>query len=250
METIMTEMPTDPPIGRNYRLSAEIHEGCLKEKDGSVDLCCGYVNSLAKAGRLRETLDVFSYRYRLQGGNDGGFMTQEKIRHLATALLDTIIANTTGPSLSPARGFACRICDGILVQPVTTACGHTFCRRCVARDASTSCRQCGQKIVSGAMLVTNVLMKGLSEKWWADEVRAARLREEGDELFQRNEADQAMAKYGEALQIGECSDRLSFVPFVGTARCGNSRILRIAMTLYVAVQIGYCTVCCKNPFSV
>jgi hypothetical protein len=61
------------------------------------------------------------------------------------------------------------------------------------------------------MLETNVLMKGLSEKWWPDEVRAARLREEGNELFQRNEVDDAMAKYGEALQIGECTDHLSIL---------------------------------------
>jgi hypothetical protein len=74
------------------------------------------------------------------------------------------------------------------------------------RDTSGSCRQCGQKIVSGSILETNVLMKGLSEKWWPDEIRAATLREQGSELFQRNEVDAALEKYGEALQIGECTD--------------------------------------------
>lgn len=208
----MAEMAKDSFISRNYRLAAELHEECLKEKDTSVELYCGYGNSLAKCGRLREALDVFSHCCRLQSGNDGGFVTQEKLRHLATALLDAIVTNSAGPSSSPARAFACRICEGILLQPVTTACGHTFCRRCLARDAARSCRQCGQKIANGGMLETNVLMKGLSEKWWPDEVRAARLREEGNELFQRNEVDEAMAKYGEALQIGECSDHLS--PFL------------------------------------
>jgi hypothetical protein len=59
------------------------------------------------------------------------------------------------------------------------------------------------------MLQTNVLMKGLSEKWWREEISAARLREQGNELCRRNEIDAALAKYGEALQIGECSDHLS-----------------------------------------
>lgn len=212
---IMAEMGRDAFMSRNYRLATEIHEGCLKEKDTSVELNFGFGNSLTRCGRLREALDVFSHCSRLQSGNDGGFVTQEKLRHVATALLDAIIANTAGPSSSPARGFECRICEGILLQPVTTSCGHTFCRRCLARDASRSCRQCGQKIASGGILETNVLMKGLSEKWWPEEVRAARLREEGNELFQRNEVDAAMAKYGEALQIGECSDHLSFLCPIG-----------------------------------
>lgn len=207
----MAEIGRDAIISRNFGFAAEIHEGCLKQRDTSVKVYFGCGNSLARCGRLREVLDVFSHCSRLQSGNDGGFVTQEKLRHLVTALLDAIVANTTGPSSSPAGGFECRICEGILQQPVTTACGHTFCRRCLARDASRSCRQCGQKIASGGILETNVLMKGLSEKWWPQEIRAARLREEGNELFQRNEVDAAMAKYGEALQIGEYTDHLSLL---------------------------------------
>lgn len=182
----MAEMSTDAFAGRNYKLAMDVYEACLKESATSVELCFGYGNSLPRAGDT----------------------PQDKFRRLASVLIDSIIANTVGPSSSPASGFACRICEGILLQPVTIACGHTFCRRCLTRDISRSCRQCGQKIASGCVLETNVLMKGLSEKWWPEEVRAARLREQGNELFQRNETDAALAKYGEALQIGECSDHL------------------------------------------
>ena len=184
----MAEMSTDGLVGRNCRLAAEMYERCLKDSANNVELCFGYGNSPPRVG------DV---------------VPQEKYRHLASVLIDAVVANTVGPSSSPTRGFACRICEGIFLQPVTIACGHTFCRGCLARDISRSCRQCGQKIVSGCMLQTNVLMKGLSEKWWPEEVRAARLREQGNELAQRNKIDAAMAKYGEALQIGECSDHVS-----------------------------------------
>lgn len=176
----MAEMSTDAFVGRNYRLATEMYERCLKDSATNVEVYFGYGNSPPRVG------DV---------------VPQEKYRHLASVLIDAIIANTVGPSSSPARGFACPICEGILLQPVTIACGHTFCRRCLARDISRSCRQCGQKIASGCILQTNVLMKGLSEKWWPEEIRAARLREQGNELYQRNEIDAALAKYGEALQI-------------------------------------------------
>lgn len=206
----MADMTRDASSA-NYRLAGETCEKRLNERSSSVDLVFGYRNSLARCGRLREVSDILSHCCRLQSGNSGGVVSQEKLRHLATSLVDAILANTEGPSSSPARGFACRICEGILLQPVTTPCGHTFCRRCLARDTSRNCRQCGQKIASGTMLQTNVLMKRLSEKWWPEEVRAARLREQGNELFERNEVDAALAKYGEALQIGECSDHLSLL---------------------------------------
>jgi hypothetical protein len=77
------------------------------------------------------------------------------------------------------------------------------------------------------LLQTNVLMKGLSEKWWPEEVRAARLREQGNELFRRNEVDAALAKYGEALQIGECTDHLSLLCCAGSSdptRAGNFEV--------------------------
>ena len=160
----------------------------FKDNANNVELCFGYGNSPPRVG------DV---------------LPQEKYRHLTSVLIDAIVANTVGPSSSPTREFACRICEGILLQPVTIACGHTFCRGCLARDTSRSCRQCGPKIASACMLQTNVLMKGLSEKWWPEDVRAARLREQGNELFQRNKIYAVLAKYGEALQIGECSDHVS-----------------------------------------
>jgi hypothetical protein len=70
-------------------------------------------------------------------------------------------------------------------------------------------------------------MKGLAEKWWPEEVRAASLREQGNELFQRNEVDAALAKYGEALQIGECTYHLSLLCCVGLpdpTRAGNLKV--------------------------
>lgn len=38
----------------------------------------------------------------------------------------------------------CQVCYGLMLDPLTTSCGHTFCRKCVARvlDHSTTCPIC------------------------------------------------------------------------------------------------------------
>jgi Lon protease-like protein len=42
----------------------------------------------------------------------------------------------------------CQVCYAVMVDPITTSCGHTFCRRCVARvlDHSDLCPICRRKL--------------------------------------------------------------------------------------------------------
>ena len=44
--------------------------------------------------------------------------------------------------------FDCQICYGLYLEPLTTACGHTFCRRCIARvlDHSDLCPICRRQL--------------------------------------------------------------------------------------------------------
>ncbi|PSN42905.1 hypothetical protein C0J52_18177 [Blattella germanica] len=200
----MAELAKDAFMSRNYILAAEMYERCLKERGCSFDLYFGYGSSLAKCGKLKEAMDVFSHCCRLQSCS-GSVVSQDKLKHLVTALIDAVVANSSGPENTPSKCFSCPICEGILLQPVTTVCGHTFCRKCLSKESSRSCKLCGQKFASGKVLETNVLMKGLTEKWWPEEIRAARIREQGIELLQRNEVDAALVKFGEAALIGECT---------------------------------------------
>ena len=39
--------------------------------------------------------------------------------------------------------FSCFICHGILFEPVTIPCGHSFCRKCISKDTSNTCKSCG-----------------------------------------------------------------------------------------------------------
>ena len=49
---------------------------------------------------------------------------------------------------SAHRELECRVCYNIMFDPVTTPCGHTFCRKCLARvlDHSVDCPMCRQAL--------------------------------------------------------------------------------------------------------
>ncbi|XP_063228618.1 LON peptidase N-terminal domain and RING finger protein 3 [Bacillus rossius redtenbacheri] len=176
--------------GRDYRLAAEMYERCARERGGwTAELAQGYANSLARCGRLKEALDVWAHCGRPPPGPD-------RLRHLAAALAEAVTASPPPPP-PPPQQLACPGCDGVLLVPVTAPCGHTYCRRCAPRGP---CRVCGHK-AGAAALETNILVQDLVEKWWPDQLAAARLRNEGNELFQKNLLEQALAKYDEAAQF-------------------------------------------------
>jgi hypothetical protein len=39
--------------------------------------------------------------------------------------------------------WSCSACAGVLVEPVSLGCGHSACRKCLAKDLSQVCRKCG-----------------------------------------------------------------------------------------------------------
>ncbi len=63
--------------------------------------------------------------------------TGDSYEHLDTAML-TYLKEATKSELD------CHVCYGLILDPLTTTCGHTFCRKCVARvlDHSTMCPIC------------------------------------------------------------------------------------------------------------
>lgn len=84
--------------------------------------------TMADIGELRHTSEV-SYQTLSSTG--------DCYESLDTALLDYITEVIKGE-------MDCQVCYGLMLDPVTTTCGHTFCRKCVARvlDHSTLCPIC------------------------------------------------------------------------------------------------------------
>lgn len=190
----MSEMSKDNFIHRSYIHSGDIFE--RKIKTSNLNLYSSYTDTLSKCVKAHEALDLYDHWCV------GGDASYEKLKHVTYGLVESVMV-AFGPhsQKSSSGAFVCGICENILRHPTTIQCGHTFCRKCLVKDSSRTCRKCGQKINSS--LETNVLVKRLVEKFWPAEVVSAEIREEGDDHLQRNELDEAVVKYNEALGIGK-----------------------------------------------
>ncbi|PBC30475.1 LON peptidase N-terminal domain and RING finger protein [Apis cerana cerana] len=214
----MTELAKEAFASRNYRLAVEMYERSLKQQAPSFEVLVGYGDSLAKCGRIRESIGVYSKCLAV------GSVAPERLKHLANALLDELSGAAT-TTINFRRkietSFACPLCEGTLCQPVTSNCGHTYCKNCV--EPGKSCRVCGQKIVT--VSETNVLVQRLVEKWWPREAEASRARHEGDILMKEGHLGQALERYNLAVHL------------VGKAVAANSKERQGPRTQPFGVQV-------------
>ncbi|KAM6151583.1 LOW QUALITY PROTEIN: LON peptidase N-terminal domain and RING finger protein 3 [Rhynchocyon petersi] len=119
-------------------------------------------------------------------------------------------------------GFKCPDCHGLLADPVSLACGHTFCKVCLERGetADQRCTVCGIKLsawMASALrarggrwvglplpqtpLRVNVVLKGLLSKFYPILSRASELRQEGNRLYRKRKLEAALLKYNEAIEL-------------------------------------------------
>lgn len=194
--SIMSGVSKDSYIHRNYVLPGETFERTMKERGPNLDIYLSYADSLSKCGKVREALDVYDHCCRV------GDISTDKLKHVTYGLLESVMNAYGSPPVKNYNSvFICVICECVLRQPTTTMCGHTFCKKCLIKDASRTCRKCGQKLNGNSSLETNILVKALVEKFWSGELVAGQLRDEGNELLHRNELDAAVAKFNEALNL-------------------------------------------------
>jgi tetratricopeptide (TPR) repeat protein len=148
MATLL-ELAKDAFKNHNYILSCEIYERLLRESGRkSTELYFGYGDSLAKCARIKEALDIYAHIcYQLCE-----IIPVEKLKCLASSIIEFIAnkrTNVTSSHLSnifdneSVDPLCCAICEDILKYPVTSLCGHTFCRECCF--GRTKCIVCGQK---------------------------------------------------------------------------------------------------------
>lgn len=189
----MTELAKEAFTSRNYHLAVELYERCLKQQGSSYEELLGYGDSLIKCGRVRESIGIYSRCLTATS------MSAERLKHLATALLEDMVGAGTTSRRRLETSFACPTCEGTLCQPVTTGCGHTYCRNCV--EPAKNCRVCGIKIAT--VSETNVLVQRLVERWWPREVEASRARHEGDILVRKGHLGQALERYNLAVHLGK-----------------------------------------------
>lgn len=125
--------------------------------------------ALARRGELGYDAELESAAVALGGGDEGD---EGDARLLAR------VRDAARPELD------CRVCYALLLEPVTTGCGHTFCRACLQRalDDARYCPACRralsmQPAVYPAACPANAALSGLTAYFWPD-VLEERRREE------------------------------------------------------------------------
>lgn len=90
----------------------------------------------------------------------------------------------------------CQVCYCIFYDPLTTACGHTFCRSCLHRilDHSRHCPVCRRQLAINPLLnrascPSNDNMTKIIETFWIDEILARKATMLDDEERQQAEFD-------------------------------------------------------------
>jgi len=132
--------------------------------------------------------------------------------------------------------WSCPSCSGVLVEPLTLPCGHSYCKKCLMRIAKSnvtaneaSCKKCGAKwfplmskpehdlleivdpqgsdiipsTVTSAvqMLKVNVLVNTLCQKYWGPDLEAVKLRLDANNSFARGNLQDAVDIYTKAVKL-------------------------------------------------
>lgn len=88
-------------------------------------------------------------------------------------------SNQTERKLTMDDDLECLVCMKLLYEPVSTPCGHTFCRPCFQRtlDHTPSCPMCRRQFYAGFDLPVNTVMKNVLERSFPKEYQIRREEE-------------------------------------------------------------------------
>ena len=194
--------PTSP-IGESW-------ERIAQRGDINIETFLSYAETLAQNGQWKEVLDVLASAHHHHDLEDGeaSDLVRDTLAKLVTLLSDpwTRSGVISFAERLKSDTFSCSKCGCVLCEPVTIWCGHSYCRKCVARDKTSNCIKCGRRQFHSsenpADLKTNVVISALVEKLWNAELSAVNLRNNGNELFAMNRYKDALDKYNQAAQAG------------------------------------------------
>ncbi|XP_037421124.1 LON peptidase N-terminal domain and RING finger protein 1-like [Triticum dicoccoides] len=103
----------------------------------------------------------------------------DPLSHILQTCLSDLDRNTNAaagarcPRLDRTDDFECTLCFKLLFKPVTTPCGHTFCRSCLhqAMDHGNKCPMCrtvlfiGPKTYPISVTLSNIIQKNFPEEY-------------------------------------------------------------------------------------
>ena len=181
-------------------LTSEMFEKILKEKGPNQDIYLSYATLLAEKGQVVESLELLYHTYKLYT------MSSDKLYQVISKLVDYLRMHWKEHGSPPTRNvFSCPLCLGVLYEPLTLVCGHTYCRRCLVKEQLRTCRVCQFKLKDKGItnVKPNVLVATLVNRYWHKEVDGAKLRTEGNKYFQNHQLEKALDAYTKAFKCGK-----------------------------------------------
>lgn len=188
---------------KNFHLAADIYNRIVKDCSAGQDLYLGLADSCVRAGRLKEAIEAYQAAFRL------GSVQPSQLSHLVDGLME-IVKDQEDFLPTPRKNkfksmFECGLCLGVMNDPITIPCGHSYCRSCLVKEQTRKCNKCGivHYYMEVATLKTNILLSQTIEKWFPNEATAVALKTKGNELFTSGKYMQAVDVYSESYSIGK-----------------------------------------------
>ncbi|XP_030631535.1 LON peptidase N-terminal domain and RING finger protein 1 [Chanos chanos] len=160
-------------------------------------------DALASENRLKDAVDVFSMALRHD------YVRPDQL----STLVDCILRNFKRKSEDTARvvvshqnrakdsEFNCPGCHRFLGEPVTIACGHSYCKGCLRQSLFSKCKLCSEDIgTRPEVLRPNVILCGLLEKLFPNDFKRIKTLGEVEGLLQSEQFDEAVSLASNLLE--------------------------------------------------
>lgn len=176
-----------------FFIDSDAEDALEQQEQDQHEIILQKANALAAENCLKEAIDLFSVAMRY------GPVRPEQLSTFADCILRNFKSKAARLEAPSARSrdakeqredevvvedlFSCPNCHSFLGEPVTAACGHSYCRRCLQRHFFSKCRRCSGSIAGEEKM--NVVLSGLLDKWFPEEVKRSRSLHQVDELCRR-----------------------------------------------------------------
>lgn len=141
---------------------------------------CGKAKGPVSNKRIQKVTDSKTFSTSSQNDKRGMEKAATSISNTGKSEIEKDVIH-----LTEVEDFECKLCYNLLFQPITTVCGHTFCRECLERslDHKDECPCCRMKLsqyLAGSlkMEVTDVLQQVLMKHFPADYHERSKMFEE------------------------------------------------------------------------
>lgn len=101
----------------------------------------------------------------------------------------------------------CPGCNRFIAEPVTVTCGHSYCRSCLQQSFLPKCKKCREEFGAKHLLCVNVLLCGLLEKWFPEEIQKTKRIAEVKGLLRSRRFSQAVSLATKLLQSGKFKNK-------------------------------------------